>query len=267
MPTQIVCFILFWFTLSAHAAPINKVLSLNLCADILLLNLAEPELQLSITFLAQDMPPHVTLPKSVQFNWGILEEVVQFQPDLVFAHTFTNSLLLQNLEQLQFRVIKLEAAQNIDDIYHNLTKVGEAIQNPQRAQHIINQMQHRLKQMPQFQQQSTLVFYPNGFTVGQHTLASHIMTQLGLHNIADEMGIQFWGKTTLEQILQYQPHFIILSQSETQAPALATRLLQHPSLSQQLHIKIDNRLWHCGTPLVITAMQHIAQKAIEHGLQ
>ena len=255
-----IVFTLLLCTISAHATPIEKVLSLNLCADIVLLHLADSEQQLSVTFLARDMPPYVTLPQSVEFNRGLIEEVVVFKPHIVLAHTFTSSLLLQNLKQLDLPVVKLKAAQNMDDIYQNLMDVGEAINKQQKAQQIVAQMQQTLKQLPQFSQQSVLVFYPNGFTVGQQTLVSHVVTKLGLNNLADKIGIQFWGKITLEQILQHQPHFIILSKTNSQAPALATRLLQHSSLQKQAYIEIDNRLWHCGTPLIMKAMQQIAQR-------
>jgi len=257
---QFIVFILLLCTVSAYATPIEKVISLNLCADIVLLHLAEPEQQLSLTFLTQEMSSYVTFPSSVQFNRGLVEEVIVFKPDLVLAHTFTSSLLLQNLKQLNLPVVKLKAAQNMDDIYQNLMDVGEAIHKTQQAKKIITQMQKTLTQLPQFQQQSVLLFYPNGFTVGQQTLANHVVTQLGLRNIAEKIGIQFWGKITLEQVLQHQPHFIILSKTESQAPALATRLLQHNSLQKQAYIEIDNRLWHCGTPLIMMAMQEIAQK-------
>ncbi|MCV6639521.1 ABC transporter substrate-binding protein [Candidatus Albibeggiatoa sp. nov. NOAA] len=257
-------FLLFFLLNAAvQASPAQKIISLNLCADILLLLLSDESKTLSITYLSKDMQPYITIPQTTQFNRGLVEEVTVFQPDIVFAHTFTSSLTLQFLEQLGHTVIKLNTAQTLEDIYANINQVGDAIHRKEQARQLIQQMQADLQQLPKLNQQRVLVFYPNGFTVGQQTLADNVLSYLQLHNIADEIGIQFWGKTSLEHILKHQPELIILSRYHTNNAALATHLLKHSVLQKMPHIELDNRLWQCGNPFTVKAMQHISE-AIRH---
>ncbi|MEK7992049.1 MAG: ABC transporter substrate-binding protein [Thiotrichaceae bacterium] len=238
----------------------QKIISLNLCSDILLLQLADESQQLSITFLINGMRPHISIPKTVQFNRGLLEEITSFQADVILAHTFTSSLTLQRLEQLGWSVVKLKAAQTIEDIYRNITQVGKAIQRQHKALQIVENMKMAVQRITQLNQQKILVFHPNGFAVGQNTLVGNMLSHLNLHNITEEMGIVFWGKVGLEKILQYQPEFIILSTSLLTKPALATTLLQHAVLQKRPHIEVANNLWQCGNPLILKAMQHIIQQ-------
>ncbi|WP_353571788.1 ABC transporter substrate-binding protein [Candidatus Albibeggiatoa sp. nov. BB20] len=253
-------YLLILFSFNVQASPVQKIISLNLCADIILLQLADQSQQLSMTYLVNDMKSYYTIPESAQFNRGLVEEVTVFQADVILAHTFTSSLTLQRLEQLGWPIIKLKAAQTVDDIYQNIIQIGQAIQQEQKALRIVQQMKEALQQLPKLNQQKVLVFYPNGFSVGQQTLANNILSRLNLYNIAQDMGIVFWGKVSLEQMLQHQAEFIILSTSQSKTPALATQLLQHAVLQKSPHIEVANELWQCGSPLILKAMQHIIQK-------
>ncbi len=236
----------------------QKIISLNLCTDILLIQLAAKSQQLSLTHLVKDMSSHLSIPKTAQFNRGLVEEVILFQPDISIVHTFTNHTTVQRLQKLKIPMLKLKAAQKIEDIYYNLNQVGQAIGRETEARQVIQNMQTQLQTMPQLQQQSVLIFYPNGFTVGQQTLVHQIVARLNLHNVVQD--IQFWGKISLEQILYYHPKFIILSTENTDKPALATRLLRHKILQNINQIEVNNHFWQCGSPLILQAMQHISQK-------
>jgi iron complex transport system substrate-binding protein len=260
MRFQLIFFILLLLSSASQASSSKKIISVNFCSDIILLHLADEFHQLSVTYLIQQMDNYVDIPNATQFNRGLLEEIVIFKPDIILAHTFTNQLTQQRLQQLGWSVVQLQAAQNINNIYQNILRVGKAIEREEKAQQLVKQMKIKLQAIPTLQQQRVLIFYPNGFTAGQNSLANSVISQLNLHNIAKEMNIMFWGKVNLEQILQYQPDFIILSNTNVKTPSLATRLLQHPVLQNIPHIEVNNYLWQCGTPLILQTMQHISEK-------
>jgi iron complex transport system substrate-binding protein len=239
-----------------HKVQPQRIISINVCTDILLLLLAK-EQQLSVTFLAKDLADYIDLPPNLHFNRGILEQIIVFKPDIILAHSLSNSLLLQRLRQLQQNLIIIDAAQNIEQIYLNILQVAENINNLTQAHKLISTMQQQLQTMPQFTAQNTLVFYPNGFVAGNNTLANSVLKQLNLHNLATDLGIEYWGKLSLEQIIKFKPEIIIFSLEQVDTPALATKLLQHPVLRHARHITVDNKLWQCANPLIIQLLHQI----------
>ena len=75
---------------ASNAAP-KRVVSLNLCADELVLRLAPPDTVKSVTWLARDptLSNVSALAHEVPVNRGLAEDVVPLAPDLVIAGAYT----------------------------------------------------------------------------------------------------------------------------------------------------------------------------------
>ena len=100
------------------AAPPQRIVSINICGDLLALSLAPRARIASVTFLAADprMSPIAEAADGIPLNYGKAEEVLAFEPDLVLAGRHTTRATVALLERLGYPVIKLDIAQSLDDV-------------------------------------------------------------------------------------------------------------------------------------------------------
>ncbi len=118
--------LLVWATL-AHAAP-QKIVSLNLCTDQLLMLLADPKQIASLSKIVDDPNVSFLAEKSAEFkkNRGDAEEIFMNSPDLVVAGVYTEKATVQILQSLGVRVEIFPIEQNFDDIIEKYKKNGPA---------------------------------------------------------------------------------------------------------------------------------------------
>ena len=114
--------LLVWATL-AHAAP-QKIVSLNLCTDQLLMLLADPDQIASLSKIVDDPNVSFLAEKSAEFkkNRGDAEEIFMNSPDLVVAGVYTEKATVQILQSLGVPVEIFPIEQNFDDIVKNIKK-------------------------------------------------------------------------------------------------------------------------------------------------
>ena len=92
---------------SGSAAPkqLPKVVSINLCADQLVLAFAQPEQILSLSNLSHDPAGSVyfAAAKAYPVNTGQVEEVLPLGPDIIIAGQFTSRYTLELLKSVGLR--------------------------------------------------------------------------------------------------------------------------------------------------------------------
>jgi iron complex transport system substrate-binding protein len=117
------------------------------------------------------------------------------------------------------------------------------------------------------QRPRAIVLNPNGATVGKGTLVDEIMTRAGLTNVAADLGIDSYGQIPLEAVAANAIDILIVSASRDGPPALATEILRHPVLSalsdRTRVVVMPGRLWNCGGPAVVEAIERLMQAAGE----
>jgi len=240
----------------AHAAA-PTVASINVCADQLVLALADPEQILSVSWLAAD--PEESLFASAAsrhpLNYGTAEELLRFHPDVVIAGAYTNSFTRALLTRLGYRVVELMPEDTVVEIENNLRKVADAVGHPERGEQLVAAIRaesreldaHRPAHAP-----ATVVVRPGGFTVGKHSLADSLMTLAGIRNVAAEQGLDRWGSLSMETLLRSAPELLVLTGYRLAQPSLANMVLEHPALTrlrtEHPTTTIPAAYWACGLP-------------------
>jgi iron complex transport system substrate-binding protein len=114
--------LLLWATLT-YAAP-QKIVSLNLCTDQLLMLLADSKQIASLSKIVDDPNVSFLAEKSAEFkkNRGDAEEIFVNNPDLVVAGVYTEKATIQILQSLGVRVEIFPIEKNFDDIIENIKK-------------------------------------------------------------------------------------------------------------------------------------------------
>ena len=126
---------------TAHAgAP--AVASINLCADQLVLALADPGQILTVSWLAADPEESLfaTAAATHPLNHGSAEELLRFHPDVVIAGAYTNTFTRALLIRLGYRVVELEPEISVAGIEANLRSVAEAVGHVERGEQLIAQI-------------------------------------------------------------------------------------------------------------------------------
>jgi len=188
--------------LSSTANDAPAVVSINLCADQMVLELADASQILSLTNLSQQPAASVYFEQASQFpvNKGSAEEVFALKPDLVIAGQYSNSYTLRLLQAANVRVETLPIANSIADVIENIERVAGWLGQGQRGQELTAGLQQRLDLLPAPLQPRprAAIYDPNGYTVGKDTLRGHILELAGWHNVALDRGIDNYGSLPLD---------------------------------------------------------------------
>jgi iron complex transport system substrate-binding protein len=249
----------------------ERIVSLNMCVDELLLRLADPRNVASITWLSRD-PRNSNVAELAQktpVNHGLAEEVIPLQPDLVIAGIYTARPAVAMLRRTGGPLVEVGVPKSLAEVRQQIRDVAERIGEREKGESVISAMDAKLAALPAppATRLRALVLNPNGATVGKGTLVDEIMTRAGLTNVAAELAIDNYGQIPLETVVANGVDVLILSASRDGPPALATEILRHPVLSalsdRTRLVVMPGRLWNCGGPAVIEAIERLMRVAAE----
>jgi iron complex transport system substrate-binding protein len=249
----------------AMAGP-HRIVSLNLCADALVLRLADRADVQSVSWLARDPENSVVAAEaaSVPVNHGLAEEVAALQPDLVVVGAFTPRSTVALLRRLGMPILELGVPQDLDGIRAQIRQMAAALGQPERGERMMDGRLAAIRSP--VSPPLAVVLRPNGFTAGRGSLVDEILRRAGVRNLAAEQGLENYGEIPLERVALSGVRLLILNQPENRAPSLGEAMLDHPILSALPDlrlVRVPARLWTCGGPEVADAAALIAAGARE----
>ncbi len=244
----------------------SRVVSLNLCTDQLAMMLADEGQLLSVSDLAYDPRSSAMVEEAKDYrkNHGLAEEIYLLDPDLVLAGRFTTRATVSMLQRLGIAVVTLDPAYSLDDVRARIAEMGEALQQQDRAAGMLRDFDARLAQLQAevSRRPRTALYYANGYTTGDRTLAGQILLAAGLSNVAAEAGIGAGGTMPLEVLAMIAPELLVTS-TPYPGESRSEDILEHPvveTLRRTLPgTGFTDRDWICGTPYVLRAIENMAE--------
>ena len=250
--------LLVWATLT-HAAP-QKIVSLNLCTDQLLMLLADPNQIASLSKIVDDQNVSFLAGRSAEFkkNRGDAEEIFINSPDLVVAGVYTEKATVQILQSLGVRVEIFPIEQNFEDIIENIKKMGLLVGHSDRAKRMIDDFNVRLEELRSgiTERPRAAIYSANGYTTGTDTMSGQILKTAGFRNITEEVGMPFGGTLPLETLVMLRPDLVITGKAYP-GHSRAEEILKHPALRPLKTITQTDAKWICGTPAVLDAVAEL----------
>ncbi|MEJ2694258.1 MAG: ABC transporter substrate-binding protein, partial [Candidatus Thiodiazotropha sp.] len=161
---------------AAHpAGPPQRVVSINLCADQLLLMLADADQVASVSHLAIEPLSSFVAEQARNYplNHAKAEEIIALRPDLVLATAHNSPRLLTTLESLGYRVERLHLGRQPTQIIEDLRHLADILGQPEQGERLIQVFQSRLGEAPPLspeQRPGALFYQPRGYTSGRDTL-------------------------------------------------------------------------------------------------
>jgi iron complex transport system substrate-binding protein len=259
----------------AQAAP-ARVVSMNLCTDQLAMMLAAPAQLVSVSRIALD--PHVSAmaeeAAAYPINAGRAEEVHVMRPDLVLAGRYSSRDTVALLRRLGIEVVQFDIVQSFDGIVAVIEQMGAVLGREAQAAKMIATfeadlaaLRADLDETPERDMPRAALYYANGYTSGDVSLAGEILAAAGLRNAPAEAGYSR-GKLPLEMLAMIAPDVMITARRYP-GGSRAEAIMDHPVIGslrgQSTRAALTDHDWVCGTPFVLRAISDMAQarRAVE----
>ncbi|MEP9349115.1 ABC transporter substrate-binding protein [Xanthobacter sp. KR7-225] len=243
-----------------------RIVSLNLCADELVLRLADPGRVASVTYLARD--PRASnvagLAAQVPINRGLAEEIVPLAPDLVIAGAFTTRATTAMLRRLGLEVMELGVPASLEEAYAQIRQVAARLGERARGEAMVAEIRAAMAALPPApaDRATAVVLRPNGFTAGRGSVPDEVLARAGLDNLAARLSTDRMGQLALEEIVVARPDLLVVNAAPDAPPSLADELLHHPALAPfakaDRAVPLPIRLWTCAGPGLAEAAARLA---------
>ncbi|MEO0465549.1 MAG: ABC transporter substrate-binding protein [Pseudomonadota bacterium] len=260
---------------ASRAEPVpQRIVSMNLCTDQLLMDLVDPERIVAVSFLAAD-PISSNMPdlaRTIGTHRGTAEEVLSLNPDLVVAGTFSTRHAVGILRALDYRVEQFTPAQSIEGVIENIERMGDLVGANARADQLVSQIR-------QARQAATHAVRPadppliyanyavNGYTAGPGSLLADLVQTAGFTTLAETLERPGTRPVSLEQLIVSDPDVIDLGDDYGDPPSRGTQALKHPALKYLIDrsdvINVPARQTLCGTSRIATTLDTLRQKRRE----
>jgi iron complex transport system substrate-binding protein len=237
-------------TSAARAGAPQRVASLNLCTDELLLMLAEPGQIASVTHLAHSAAetPLWRLGRQHRRNDGSLLSVAGLGPNLVLTMGGGACDRVRIAQRLGIRTLDFPFPQTLADIERSIARLGVAIGRHARAKALLGKIAE-LKRTRPSKQADTIWLGGGGRSMGAAGLAAEWMALAGFRQ-RELRGDQ----VSLEQLLVSPPRVLLRSDYRSGQYSNGQRWLSHPlagSARGSQAIVTDGRRWTCMGPVLI----------------
>ena len=243
------------FIAQATAKPMH-VMSLNLCADQLVLQLLPRERIASVSFLSlRNQHAYFTAEAAnVPVNYGTLEEVLAERPDLVIASTASTPVTRDFLERANISRVEVPLASNFAEVRAVTRRIAHALGEDAKGEALIARMDATLGRLAEARPKRRIVVAPWG-EAGEvpqaGTMFDAILDAAGATNVATELQDAGLGSLDLERLVQLRPDVLVIGDTAADAPGLRHDAIVHPVLRRYFAgrtVVYPEDLYSCGLP-------------------
>lgn len=254
---------LAWTPAAAQQPAPRRIVSLNLCADQLVLALADREQIAGLTRNAAkpEMSAEAARARGLRILGTSAEEILEIRPDLVIGAPVRRSAALGALRSQGYRTVDLKAANDLADIYAAIRETAVAVGHPARGDAMIARMSRELAALPRLGRGKVAAYYQRrGYLTGAGTLIDDLMRRLGLVNLASRLGKSALSQVSIEEMVAARPDYIIVESATDDVTDLGTEMLHHPALRGIPRISMPQAWTVCGGPAYVTAARAMARQ-------
>ena len=247
----------------AHPAPPHRIVSLNLCADQLVVELADRGQIAGLTRNAPDTEMSAVAARThgLHILGQSAEEILAINPYLIVGEPSVQGGMMAVLAPHHYPVVDLAWANSYVDIVAQIRKVALAVGHPARGEALIARMNRDLAALPRAKGQPVAAYYQRrGYMTGAGTLVDEMMKRVGLVNLATRLGKPALAQVSLEQIVAARPDYLIVETNSDRVVDQGTEMLHHPILDRIPRLRLPEAWTVCGGPAYVLAAQSLARQ-------
>lgn len=258
----------------ANAAKPQRIVSLNLCVDQILIDLVDADRVAALSFLSTDAAMSAVAQRARSYRRvrGTAEAVLALQPDLVIAGAFSTPATRRLLKRLGVRVVEVAQPATLAGVRALVAELADLVGEPARGRSIIETFNRRIERAlvratrgpsESSNKPTALAVQVNNIVNPSGSLLDDAMRVAGLRNLAGGLPTSSQGRVALETIVQNPPDILVLANSADDFTTVLADNLRHPAyrhLSEQ-RPTVTLPMWAtlCGTPYVAEAVERLAR--------
>jgi len=245
----------------------RRIVSVNLCADQLVLALADRDQIAGLTRNALDVEMSGAADKARGLPiLGTSADAIDLaDPDLVIGMPARRSPAMMVLKDRNYRTLDLQTPETIDQIYTAIRQTAAAVGHPDRGEALIATMRHQLAQIPRPGGGRVAAYYQRrGYMTGTGTLIDDLMKRVGLQNLATKLGKPVLSRVSLEEMVAARPDYLIVESATNRVTDQGTEMLHHPVLRDIARISVPQAWTVCGSPDYVRAARAMADQLGRH---
>jgi iron complex transport system substrate-binding protein len=252
-------------TAPAVADTPRRVVSFNLCADQLVLALADPQQIAGLSPYAADASASVMTEKARSYPrlaWQA-ESTIALGPDLVLIGDSDRPVTKHILLSQGLRLHEITLIANLDTARRQVAEVAAVLGHPERGEKLIAEIEAarmRLKAAPKPPFATALLVNRDGYTAGERSLVAALLVEAGLKPPPGAPP-GYGGYVQLEKLLVLRPDVIVLNNPPSDAAGQGSDKLTHPALNAlyppDRRIVLPTRYTLCGGPALVAALDYL----------
>jgi iron complex transport system substrate-binding protein len=256
---------LLLLTAPAVADTPRRVVSFNLCADQLVLALADPEQIAGLSPYAADASASVMTEQARRYPrlaWQA-ESSIALGPDLVLIGDSDRPVTKHILRAQGLRLHEITLIADLDTARRQVAEVAAVLGHPERGEKLIAEIEAaraRLHAAPKPPFATALLVNRGGYTAGDKSLAAALLSEAGLSPPPGSPP-GYGGYVPLEKLLMLRPDAIVLNNLPRESDQ-GSYNLSHPALTAlyppQRRIVLPPRYTICGGAALVEAFDYLA---------
>ncbi len=267
VPLLALCVALWADPAPASDAP-RRVVSFNLCADQLVVALADPDQIAGLSPYATDPALSVVADKALAFrkaDWQA-ESTLLLEPDLVLIGPNDRSVTRRMLTAQGLRVVETGFVSDFDSARKQIREMAALLGHPERGEKLIAELDRaraRLAAVAPKSDRTALVVERGGYTQGPASLAATLLVEAGLKPPPGAPA-GYGGFIPLEKFLVLRPDLVFLKDPPSAATDQGAMFLVHPALRDlyppERRVALPTRYTMCGGPALVAAFDYMADE-------
>ncbi len=252
----------------ATAAAPQRVVSFNLCADQLVLALADPGQIAGLSPYAADPNLSVMAREARAFrrlDWQA-EAAIPLKPDLVLTGSWDRSVTRQMLTRLGFRTVPVDIVGDIETARTQIRNMAALLGHPERGARLVERLDAAAARLASLRRPglaTALVIERGGYVAGSQSLAATLLKTAGLRPPAGAPA-GAGAFISLERLAVLRPDLIVLKDPPAEPTDQGALYLTHPVLQAlyppERRIALPTRYTMCGGPALIAAFDYLRER-------
>lgn len=246
-----------------HAESPQRVVTVNLCLDQLALRLAAPGQLVGVSYLSRDprLSVMVDRAREVAVVRGTAESILELKPDLVVFDSASHANVKRLVRGAGVPILELPWAASLEEAEGLIGKLSAALGRGAEGHALISRMREERRTLSWSGQPTVTAAALQGNlgTTGAGTLMGDLLRLTGYRNLAAELGIEGYGRLSLEALLAGRPDVLVFDGEANLHPARATAFVDHAAIrnlsSHTRIVSLPIRYSVCAGPENLQAMR------------
>jgi iron complex transport system substrate-binding protein len=246
----------------------ERVASLNLCTDQLLLALADRSQIASLSPLAKDSSISFLAADvgTIPVNRGSGEALLFAETDLVLAASYDSRARRSLLQRHGVEVMVLDPWQSLEEGRAQIRRLAGRLGHPERGESLIARIEAAMAEAKDIVPDglSVLIYHRRGWVPSVQSLTSELLAHMGFELHQERLGAAGGGVVRLETIVAAPPDFALMDDLAGDSVDQGSALLAHPALAEAVpaerRLVLPSNLTICGGPPTPAAIRSLAEE-------